>query len=530
MRIGEEANFNVEITPQAPIGVVIGDNAKMDVVKAVNYIESGKKEIEKAVEDGKADFDDHAADKTQDFDDNAVNKTNAFNQNAVNKTQAFDDNAAIKQAAVDASAAEAKQWAIGDPTEPTGNSAKYWANQASSELSGLTSRVTTIEGKIPAEASETNKLTDKDYVDTALALKANASNTVTTNTVQTISETKTFSKEIFATLASYSAINGASNASPYKKIGECILTGTYQIVIVPFMYSRTHPTTSSVSYLGKIVLRTEGTAGTLSQNTSGVIISEVPDFIDTGDIGLYVVYKDNTPESNQVTCQIWVYVKNTYQGVNIMPLRQGTGGGNYSTTNITWGNNLVEASELPSDYTSIIQKKAVIYNVTQSSTDNSRRVATTAYVKNNLVNYVTTNTSQSITADKIIQKSNPQIVYKNTDMTRGTTPASNINHSIVRWADYSNTVMGYIRTFYSTDGYWGMGFQLTEGSTYPEMLISMNSSGTVKTSAPTPTDDNTTSTQIDTVGARNTKLGSMFQVVASLPATPDADTFYFIQE
>lgn len=61
-------------------------------------------------------------------------------------------------------AAEAKRWAIGDPSEPTGNSAKYWAEQASSELSGLTSRVTTIEGKIPSDASSSNQLADKAWV------------------------------------------------------------------------------------------------------------------------------------------------------------------------------------------------------------------------------------------------------------------------------------------------------------------------------------------------------------------------------
>lgn len=60
----------------------------------------------------------------------------------------------------------AKQYAIGEPTEPTEHSAKYWAEQAESELSGLSSRVTTIEGKIPSSASSSNQLTDKDYVDT----------------------------------------------------------------------------------------------------------------------------------------------------------------------------------------------------------------------------------------------------------------------------------------------------------------------------------------------------------------------------
>ena len=139
------AVINVEMTPKDNINVVIGEAAKIEAQEAITYIKSGKKEIEKAVDDGintfdanatqkTNDFNDNASDKTNDFNDNATNKTNDFNTNATNKTNAFNGNAAIKQAAVDASAAEAKQWAIGDPTEPTGNSAKYWANQASSTV------------------------------------------------------------------------------------------------------------------------------------------------------------------------------------------------------------------------------------------------------------------------------------------------------------------------------------------------------------------------------------------------------------
>ena len=84
------------------------------------------------------DFNSNATSKTGDFNDNATAKTTAFNENATSKTTAFNENASEKQALVDASAqaasqsaAEAKQWAIGDPSEPTGNSAKYWATQAS---------------------------------------------------------------------------------------------------------------------------------------------------------------------------------------------------------------------------------------------------------------------------------------------------------------------------------------------------------------------------------------------------------------
>jgi hypothetical protein len=103
------------------------------------------------------------------FNNNATSKTGDFNTNATNKTTAFNDNAAIKQAAVDALVDKAKQWAIGEPSEPTGYSAKYWANQAASTLSGLEARVTTIEGDIPAQASASNQLADKNFVNSSIA-------------------------------------------------------------------------------------------------------------------------------------------------------------------------------------------------------------------------------------------------------------------------------------------------------------------------------------------------------------------------
>jgi len=92
------------------------------------------------------DFNDNATDKTGDFNDNASDKTDAFDLNAQNKTSDFNDNYTEKKGLIDAqvSIAEgaattattqaglAKQWAVGDPSEPTGNSSKYWATQASS--------------------------------------------------------------------------------------------------------------------------------------------------------------------------------------------------------------------------------------------------------------------------------------------------------------------------------------------------------------------------------------------------------------
>ena len=130
-------------------------------------------------------YDNNANDKTDNYNQNAEYKTDIFNLNAITKTQAFDDNAtaqttafnenaAVKQAAVDASsdaaaasATTAKQYAIGVPSEPSGYSAKYWAEQTAQSLSGLQSDVAGIKAVIPASATASNKLTDKSYVDTA---------------------------------------------------------------------------------------------------------------------------------------------------------------------------------------------------------------------------------------------------------------------------------------------------------------------------------------------------------------------------
>lgn len=181
----QESNFNVIIDSEN-YTTVIGESAKIDVGQAISNVQSGKAEIEAAVQDGKAafnlnataktgEFNQNATDKTSAFDSNATAKTGDFNTNATDKTTAFDnnytaklgafnDNAATKQAEVDASADLAKQYAIGDPSEPTGNSAKYWAEQAASSVTGLGARVTAIEGKIPADASSSNQLADKSWV------------------------------------------------------------------------------------------------------------------------------------------------------------------------------------------------------------------------------------------------------------------------------------------------------------------------------------------------------------------------------
>lgn len=163
------AKFDVVITPEAPLNVAIGESARMEIPQAINYIKSGEAEIKAATDIGISRIGSTVTDGINRFNANASDKTTAFNDNATNKTTAFNNNAAIKQAAVDALVDKAKQWAIGEPSEPSGYSAKYWANQAASTLSGLDARVTTIEGDIPAQASSSNQLADKNFVNSSIA-------------------------------------------------------------------------------------------------------------------------------------------------------------------------------------------------------------------------------------------------------------------------------------------------------------------------------------------------------------------------
>jgi len=230
-----DSNLNVTIEESAPLNVVVGESARIEVGEAINYIQSGTQEIAEAVQEGIASFDSNAQEKTSEFNDNYTEKkalidaqvdiveeqaniatsqaqtatvqagiattkageattsasnallsetnasqsaTTATTQAGIATTKAGEASSSASNALASETSASnsaisasnsanlAKQWAIGDPSEPAGNSAKYWAGQAQAELSGLTSRVSTIEGKIPSSASSSNQLVDKNYVDT----------------------------------------------------------------------------------------------------------------------------------------------------------------------------------------------------------------------------------------------------------------------------------------------------------------------------------------------------------------------------
>ena len=67
VEIGSGGQMTAQIEPKRKIDVLIGDAAKMDCTRAINYIKSGTDEIDHAVENGIAEFNTNATAKTNAF-------------------------------------------------------------------------------------------------------------------------------------------------------------------------------------------------------------------------------------------------------------------------------------------------------------------------------------------------------------------------------------------------------------------------------------------------------------------------------
>lgn len=340
-------------------------------------------------------------------------------------------------------------------------------------------------------------------------------------------------------LTGYSAHNGSTATTPYKKLGSIVMSGANRTSIVPFVATRTNCLRTS-PFLGRISLRTGSTAGTITTSVTGIIFEDVPDYINNEDIKFYILYKYAVPTANDVTFELWVYVKNTYQGITIIPLRQGAGGVNISSTDWTWADNTAGEAELPTtDYTGqIAQIITSGYTATPSTSDNSNKKATTAFVKaqgyltgitasnvttalgytplqaSDISNMMTTDTDQTVTAKKVLGGSNLTMISQS-GITKGTNPATTqyINFGLMGTGtsaytdrlgcvetsvDASGNVITYLRAYKNT----------ASSSTEAHISVHYPASGSAYAEAPTPTEDTTSSVQIDTVGARNTKLSS----------------------
>ena len=128
-------------------------------------------------------------------------KNNATNINAVSADLTNVNAVAADLANIDAAsgyAAEAKQWAIGDPTEPAEGSAKYWAGQASAgQLQADWDQVdNTQKDFIKNKPTKLSDFTDSSTTTPIARATADASG----NTITSTYETKTEAAEIIPTL------------------------------------------------------------------------------------------------------------------------------------------------------------------------------------------------------------------------------------------------------------------------------------------------------------------------------------------
>ena len=120
-------------------------------------------------------------------------------------------------------------------------------------------------------------------------------------------------------------------------------------------------------------------------------------------------------------------------------------------------------------------------------------------------NYVTTNTQQNITAIKTFT-TDMRFIRGRSDLT--TQATSSENWVGPRFVDNNNVQGALVQYRRLSNGVSETNLQTRALSTqnFSKIAIYKNPDGTAFTEAPAPTEDTTSSTQIDTVGARNTKL------------------------
>ena len=233
---------------------------------------------------------------------------------------------------------------------PTVNNATLTIQKNSTNVQTFTANASTNVTANITVPTDTGDLTNG----AGFITSSDISNMVTTDTDQNITGVKTYINPPIFSIQTYTAYNTGNTDTPYKKIASCVMTGANQTTSIPFIFCVSHASVSSGTYNGKILFRTSATAGTISTSNSGVVLNGNPDFISNGNIVFYLMYKNNYPNSNKVTFEVWVYVKNTYQGVCIMPLRIGTGTtGTQNISLVTWGNDAY--ATLPSGYSTINQ-------------------------------------------------------------------------------------------------------------------------------------------------------------------------------
>ena len=184
--------------------------------------------------------------------------------------------------------------------------------------------------------------------------------------------------------------------------------------------------------------------------------------------------------------------------------------------------NLIEAAGLTPSETDLTQMAQAIDAKINASTSN-------------ISNMVTTDTDQTISGNKTftsnvnISGDNLEVVFHTSgDFT--VNPSAKVVYAPFVAYDANNKRGGFVSSDYNTDGsnytYLAAGTYKTDGSQIVASLaVRASRDGSVSATAPAPA-ISSNNTQIATTAYVNTK----HQLVSALPASPNANVFYYISE
>ncbi len=179
----------------------------------------------------------------------------------------------------------------------------------------------------------------------------------------------------------------------------------------------------------------------------------------------------------------------------------------------------VNGKALSSDITLTASDVGALSSI--SSSDVTTALGYTPLQSSDISNMVTTDTSQTITSSKefsanpSISNNQPNIQIKSQSITKGTTPSATKYSWFGTIFDNTGTnqedKMAQIYHTYYYNGLTALNFEIfnpTADSTATSKIALLHDGTNTYATAPTPTEDTNNSVQIDTVGARNTKLAN----------------------
>lgn len=179
-------------------------------------------------------------------------------------------------------------------------------------------------------------------------------------------------------------------------------------------------------------------------------------------------------------------------------------------------------------YNPVNGEKYALAPTPSNAADSSQRIATTAWVNARITAlagggpFVSTTGNQTVAGTKtftsvpVVQGTGPAFKLVKTNVTKGTTPASNMNTNMLQLVDSANVVMSLIYSSYQTNGniMTGMYSCNPNGTDNTSLQIVFAANGEKYGVAPTPQNAADNSTRIATTAWVNTRINTITQSTA----------------